>query len=149
MRPSTSVAFALSLAVALAGTLCGCADPAAGPAAGGASEGTAGAAGDGSAGVRGTTTVDSGSPIVYSTPRPRRPLRARLDVVGPAGTTAVAATAESDEQGRFEIPLRPGTYTIRPRNLTGAPVPTARPVTVTVRPGTWTTITIPFDSGIR
>ncbi|MER6351993.1 hypothetical protein ABT186_09120 [Streptomyces sp. NPDC001634] len=55
----------------------------------------------------------------------------------------------SDADGHFHIPLPPGTYTIRPVNLTGAVTPIAQPVSVTVTSGRFTTVVIPFDSGIR
>jgi hypothetical protein len=141
MRAPTFLAPALIIAPALLMTSSGCAQP------GGATSATSDG---GSSGIRGTTTVDSGSPIVYTTPRPRRPLPARLRI-SPHGPAAAAADviAESDREGRFRIPLRPGTYTIRSENLNGAPVPTAHPVNVTVHPGTWTSLTIEFDSGIR
>jgi hypothetical protein len=127
------------LTPALLMIMCGCAQQSSG------APSTSG----GDSGIQGTTTVDSGSPIVYSTPRPRRPLAARLLISPQRVDTAAAITAESDAQGRFRVPLAPGTYTVHPENLTGAPVPTARPTTVTVHPGTWTDLDIQFDSGIR
>jgi len=59
------------------------------------------------------------------------------------------AKATSDSSGYFRIPLPPGQYVVRPENLTGAVVPIAQPLTVTVVAGRFTFVTISFDSGIR
>jgi hypothetical protein len=102
----------------------------------------------GSSGIQGTITVDIGCPHLTSTPCPRRPLRAQL-LIRPAEAPHPAIHADSEADGSFRVPLPPGTYTIQPQNMTGAPVPTAFPLTVTVHPGTWTTFPVEFDSGIR
>jgi hypothetical protein len=102
----------------------------------------------GSSGIQGTITVDIGCPHVTSTPCPRRPLRAQL-LIRPAEAAGPAIHADSGADGSFRVPLPPGSYTIQPQNMTGAPVPTGFPLTATVRPGTWTTVPVKFDSGIR
>jgi hypothetical protein len=104
-----------------------------------------------SSGVEGTTTVDNGYPVSVGSAgsqSPRRPIRARL-IISLTGSASPAAQAESGTDGHFRIPLAPGRYTIQPQNLSGAPVPIAYSVTVTVRPGTWTTVPVSFDSGVR
>ncbi|MFF4551152.1 hypothetical protein [Streptomyces sp. NPDC001435] len=100
-------------------------------------------------GIKGRTMVDGGCPMVREhSPCPDRPLRARLTITGGSPERTVAETT-SDAEGRFRISLSPGTYTIRPANLTGAVAPIAQPVSVTVTSGRFTTIVISFDSGIR
>jgi hypothetical protein len=99
-------------------------------------------------GIQGTTTVDAGCPHVIGTPCPRRPFHARL-LIRLSGSSGPAVRAESGADGRFRVPLAPGRYTVQPVNIDGAPVPNAFPVSVTVRPGTWVTLPIDFDSGIR
>jgi hypothetical protein len=100
-------------------------------------------------GVSGTTVVDSGCPVARgSSPCPAQPLRARVTAV-PMGATAAAGEVESDGEGRFRIALDPGRYVLQARNLTGAPVPRARPITVEVRSAGFVEVTIRFDSGIR
>ena len=47
------------------------------------------------------------------------------------------------------IPLPPGAYVLHPANLTGSVLPTAEPTPFNVRPHTFTTVTVSFDSGIR
>jgi hypothetical protein len=100
-------------------------------------------------GIEGRTMVDGGCPVIRrGSPCPDKPLAARLTVtrVGSARTTAQAT---SDKNGYFRIPLPPGHYVVQPHNLTGAVVPIAQPVTVTVRAGQFTVVRISFDSGIR
>jgi len=93
--------------------------------------------------------VDGGCPPAHNAPPcPDKPLSARLTVTKPGATTTLA-TATSDADGRFRIPLEPGRYTLRPANLTGSPVPAAAPVDVDVQPQRFTTITVSFDSGVR
>jgi hypothetical protein len=58
-------------------------------------------------------------------------------------------TTTSDTDGYFRIALPPGRYTLRPGNRIGAILPIAQPVTVTVVPRRFTSVTVPFDSGIR
>jgi hypothetical protein len=93
--------------------------------------------------------VDEGGPVTR-TGRPWRayPLHGTVEAT-PAGGIEPVARADSDEQGRFRMVLAPGSYVLRARNLTGAPVPVARPVTIHVTAGEFADITIHFDSGIR
>jgi hypothetical protein len=103
-------------------------------------------------GVQGELIVDEGAPVVREgSPWPAYPLPGRVEAVrrGLDPATEPVARADSDARGRFRLRLPPGEYVLRARNLTGAPVPTARPVTVRVAAGEFTEITIHFDSGIR
>lgn len=137
-RRNMRVVFA-GLIAAVVAVVAGCA---AGPGAGEPGSGA-------SSGVEGVTVVDEGCPIQHGTaPCPERPLRARIVVVR-QGSSDVVARTESDGAGRFRVPLRPGRYLLRPENLTGAPVPWARPVDVEVRAGAFSNLTVPFDSGVR
>jgi len=100
-------------------------------------------------GIHGRLMVDEGGPVVRAdSPWPAWPLRGQVQALR-LGTSSPMAETDSDPQGYFRIPLPPGDYEIRSRNLTGAPVPRARPVSVRVTTGTFTEITIHFDSGIR
>jgi hypothetical protein len=98
--------------------------------------------------------VDGGCPVLRpDSPCPDKPLAARITVTEPGPTdsasAAVVTTVDAGADGRFRVPLRPGRYLLRPANPTGARLPRADPVTVTVDPGRYTTVTIRFDSGIR
>jgi hypothetical protein len=99
-------------------------------------------------GDSGLTTIDAGCPVVRATPCPTEPLRARV-VALREGSTAEAGSAESDARGRFRLALAPGRYLLRPENLTGAPVPTALPITIVVPRDGFVDVTISFDSGVR
>ncbi|MFF3518590.1 carboxypeptidase-like regulatory domain-containing protein [Streptomyces sp. NPDC002573] len=100
-------------------------------------------------GITGRTMVDGGCPVVREgSPGPDRPLSARLTVTSGDPERKIAQTT-SDADGHFSVSLPPGTYTIRPANLTGAVAPIAQPVSVTVTSGRFTAIDVPFDSGIR
>jgi len=109
----------------------------------------AGSPGASDSGIKGRTMVDGGCPVVREqSPCPDRPLSARLTITSGDPERTVAETT-SGADGHFRISLPPGTYTIRPANLTGAVTSIAQPVSVTVTRGRFTTIVIPFDSGIR
>ncbi|MEV6056215.1 carboxypeptidase-like regulatory domain-containing protein [Streptomyces sp. NPDC052107] len=109
----------------------------------------AGSPGAPHSGIKGRTMVDGGCPVVREgSPCPDRPLSARLTITSGDPERTVAETT-SDADGHFRVSLPPGTYTVRPANLTGAVAPIAQPVSVTVTSGRFTTIVIPFDSGIR
>ncbi|WP_262060964.1 carboxypeptidase-like regulatory domain-containing protein [Streptomyces sp. STR69] len=126
----------LALAAALSATGCGDSHGAESPTAPGS-------------GIKGRTMVDGGCPMARDhSPCPDRPLSARLTITGGDGGGTVTETT-SDADGHFRIPLPPGSYTIHPANLTGAVVPIAQPVSVTVGSGRFTTVDISFDSGIR
>jgi len=126
----------LALAAALSATGCGDSHGAESPTVPGS-------------GIKGRTMVDGGCPMTRDhSPCPDRPLSARLTITSGDPEETVTETT-SDADGHFRIPLPPGTYTIRPANLTGAVTPIAQPMSVTVTSGQFTTVTIPFDSGIR
>ena len=60
--------------------------------------------------------------------------------------TVTRFTAGSD--GRFRVPLFPGTYLLDPLSGTSG-FPVSSPQTVTVRPGAFTDLMISYDTGIR
>lgn len=99
-------------------------------------------------GIKGTTVVDGGCPVVRDdTPCPNKLLAANIIVTNADGGTA--ATAKSDADGHFRVSLPQGTYTVRATNATGAPYPASSPEQVKVTSGAFTDMTIHFDSGIR
>ncbi|MFI5977685.1 hypothetical protein [Streptomyces sp. NPDC051452] len=109
----------------------------------------AGSPGAPDSGIKGRTMVDGGCPLVREgSPCPDRPLSAHLTITGGDPQRTIAQII-SDTDGHFRLSLPPGTYTVRPANLTGAVAPIAQPVTVTVSDGRFTAIVIHFDSGIR
>jgi hypothetical protein len=94
--------------------------------------------------------VDGGCPMMRdASPCPDKPLPAKLTITRRGTDTVVVATATSDTNGNFRIPLPPGDYVLRPTNIAGGLHPAASPMDVAVQAGRYTTITVPFDSGIR
>ncbi|MFL6128899.1 MAG: hypothetical protein ACJ73E_07520 [Mycobacteriales bacterium] len=99
-------------------------------------------------GVEGHTMVDGGCPILRpGSPCPDLPIRARITVTGPDGEQVT--TQETGVDGRFRIPLPPGSYLLHPANTTDALLPRALPVRATVTAGRYQDVRIMFDSGIR
>jgi hypothetical protein len=105
-------------------------------------------AGCGATGVEGTTVVDQGCPVLPAeSPCPQQPLPARVLVLDHEG--AEIAHTDTNEKGEFRVRLSAGDYVIQGQNLTGAPLPSAAPVSVSVKEGRMQTVTIQFDSGVR
>ena len=104
--------------------------------------------GNGSSGIRGTVTIGPMCPVERAdSPCPPKPYPAKITV---SKSGDVVATATTADDGRFQISLEPGTYTIDavPVNADGvAHMQPMQPVTVTA--GAFTGVTISFDSGIR
>lgn len=106
------------------------------------------AAGPADSGIKGHVTVDAGCPEVReSTPCPEIALPARITVRDRSGTTVREAT--SNNQGEFQLKLPAGTYELRAANLSGAPMPSAAPLDVVVKAGSFTEVKVSFDSGVR
>jgi hypothetical protein len=100
-------------------------------------------AGSSDSGISGVVLEGPTCPVERAAnPCPDRPLSADLDVSGTAGTFHV----RSGSDGRFRVAVPAGSYTIRAA-ATGPP--TLRPVEVTVRAHSFTSVTLTFDSGIR
>jgi len=76
---------------------------------------------------------------------PDQPYQAMLTVNNTTGTRITQV--QTDTQGRFKIPLAPGTYALHPEspNL----LPHANDQTFTVEAGRFTQVTVEYDSGIR
>jgi hypothetical protein len=56
---------------------------------------------------------------------------------------------QADTQGKFKIELEPGKYTLDPQTLNESFLPRASSQDVTVVSGTFITVNIQYDSGIR
>jgi hypothetical protein len=74
-----------------------------------------------------------------------QPYQAWFTVAGVRG--GQVARFQGGTDGRFRVGLEPGTYVLHPGS--GNPYPRAGDDTVKVEPGTYTSVTIHFDSGIR
>lgn len=74
-----------------------------------------------------------------------QPYQALLTVLSPDGREIVQV--QTDEQGRFKIPLAPGEYILRPESPDVLPFASEQPFVVEA--GRFTQITVTYDSGIR
>ena len=120
---------ALLLAVVLAG--CGGSSPASPP-----------------SGVQGIVLVSPTCPVErLNSPCPPRPIAVTIVVDDSQGTEV--ARGQSGGDGRFKIDVRPGTYTLSGLNVNHSPLPRPIPKTITVAQGSYTNVTLEYDSGIR
>ena len=76
---------------------------------------------------------------------PDQPYQAVLTVNSPKGERIVQV--QTDEEGRFRIPLPPGKYILHPESPNG--IPFADKHSVIVEEGKYTQVTVNYDSGIR
>jgi len=74
-----------------------------------------------------------------------KPYQATLTVNSPGGERVVQI--QTDEQGRFKIPLAPGEYILHPESPNVLPF--AIEQTFVVEAGKFTQIVVTYDSGIR
>jgi hypothetical protein len=79
-----------------------------------------------------------------------RPLPGAIITIQPAGGGPEITRATADQDGRFQIPIAPGTYLIVPLPPDpNAVLPRGTPQTVVVNAGGFTDVTVQYDTGIR
>jgi hypothetical protein len=102
----------------------------------------------GSSGIQGTVTIGPGCPVeVQGSPCPDRPYAAKVVVHQGAN---LVTTFETGADGRFRIPLDPGTYDVSAVSLGSNGISRMTPVPpVDVKDRAYTSVSIVFDSGIR
>ncbi len=76
---------------------------------------------------------------------PDQPYQAALTVNSPEGERIVQI--QTDEEGRFRIPLEPGEYILHPESPNTLPF--AKEQNVIVEEGKFTQVIVNYDSGIR
>ncbi|HEV3127928.1 MAG TPA: carboxypeptidase-like regulatory domain-containing protein [Solirubrobacteraceae bacterium] len=103
-------------------------------------------------GIAGRVVAGPTCPVERVPPDPQcapRPLAAPLRVRRADGSGS-GRVVHSSADGRFRVPLVPGRYTIVPLAPNGSPFPRPpRPITLTVRAGRYSRVTITYDTGIR
>lgn len=100
-------------------------------------------------GVRGVVEAGPQCPVEREDePCPDQPVAVDIRVIDPA-TGEVVATATSDEDGRFEVAVPPGTYVLEPVPEGAHRPPIGIPTSVTVREGELAEVTLEVDTGIR
>ena len=103
-------------------------------------------AGDGTSGIRGQALAGPQCPVeTQASPCPPVPYEGT--VVATDVESGAEHTVDTDADGRFELPLEPGTYEVT--IVSESSPPFAKPQTVTVEPGSFTEITVSVDTGIR
>jgi hypothetical protein len=97
-------------------------------------------------GVEGQVFIGPLCPVVQEGQEcPDQPYQATLTVNSPEGRKIVQV--QTDEQGRFKIPLAPGEYILHPESPNVMPY--ANEQAIIVEEGKFTQIVINYDSGIR
>jgi hypothetical protein len=100
----------------------------------------------GPTGIAGQALLGPACPVMTEgTECADQPYQATIVILGPSGQALTQI--ETDEQGKFQLPLPPGEYTLAP--VSGDPLPTAGEQQVTVPPDGYTQVIIQYDSGIR
>lgn len=103
-------------------------------------------AGEGTSGIRGRALSGPHCPVeVEGSPCPDLPWEGT--VIAEGTETGEEFTVETDAEGRFELPLEPGSYEVS--IVSGSTPPFAKPQTVAVDPGSFTEIVVSVDTGIR
>jgi hypothetical protein len=96
-------------------------------------------------GIQGVVQAGPTCPVEQvGSPCPDRPVPSTVRAIGTDGHIAEGKT---DDQGRFRLPLEPGTYIVSAAPVVGAMTPT--PVTVEVKAGAYAQVTVEADTGIR
>ena len=97
-------------------------------------------------GIEGQVLVGPMCPVVQQGQEcPDQPFQATLTVINRDGVQI--AQFQTDEQGRFSVPLVPGEYILHPESPNG--IPFAGDQSFIVETGRFTQITVHYDSGIR
>jgi len=97
-------------------------------------------------GIEGQVLIGPMCPVVQVGQEcPDQPYQAVLTVSSPQGEKIVQF--QTDEKGRFKIPLAPGEYILHPESPNGMPF--AGEQTVRVEEGKFTQVAVNYDSGIR
>jgi len=97
-------------------------------------------------GIEGQVFIGPMCPVVQIGQEcPDQPYQAVLTVNSPEGERIVQI--QTDEDGRFSIPLQPGKYILHPESPNVMPF--ASEQTVVVEDGIFTQVVVNYDSGIR
>lgn len=96
-------------------------------------------------GIEGRVIIRPARPVERRGVTNQRPYQAKITLLDPAGREVAAV--ESDAEGRFRLPLPPGSYVLRPESP--GPYPRAAEQRVVVRRNAMTQVEIVYDSGMR
>lgn len=97
-------------------------------------------------GIEGQVLIGPMCPVLQQGQEcPDQPYHATLTVNSTNGVRIVQF--ETDEQGRFNVPLAPGEYILHPESVNG--IPFAAEQSFVVSAGQYTHLVVDYDSGIR
>jgi hypothetical protein len=97
-------------------------------------------------GIEGQVLLGPMCPVVQQGQEcPDQPYQATLTVMNRDGVQVTQF--QTDDQGRFSVPLVPGEYILHPESPNG--IPFAGDQSFMVETGRFTQITVHYDSGIR
>jgi hypothetical protein len=106
------------------------------------------AAGSGTSGVEGLVTTGPNCPNAQQiTSCPDQPVSAKILVLDGSGHQVTNFT--SDSAGHFKVDLSPGTYTLQAVRANGPPGVPAPSLSVTVTAGSYVSVHLSIDTGIR
>ncbi len=132
MSRSNLIAFAVGLAAVIALAACG-AGPTPTP----------------TSGIQGQILLGPTCPVQRADqPCPDKPYQATV-IVHDAGSGREVRRFTSDADGRFRVPLAPGSYHLVPQSPQGTVFPRGVPADVAVPAGQFVEVTIHYDTGIR
>jgi hypothetical protein len=99
-------------------------------------------------GILGTITLGPTCPVERGGMTCSKPYAGTVDIYG--HSDRLIKTVRSNADGKFRVRLKPGTYTLKPQPRDPArPYPMGKPVTVTVKAGSYASVNIQYDTGIR
>ena len=99
-------------------------------------------------GFRGVVQVGPACPVErIDSPCPPHPLAATVVVRNGSGVEVLRFHSGPD--GRFTVDIAPGTYSVVGLNIGASMLPRPIPTTVTVTQGSYATLNVQYDSGIR
>jgi len=99
-------------------------------------------------GIQGVVQSGPTCPVErINSPCPPRPLAATVVVRDAAGHEV--ARTNSGVDGHFKVDVAPGTYTVVGLNINSSMLPRPIPTTVTVTMGSYVSVNVEYDSGIR
>jgi hypothetical protein len=99
-------------------------------------------------GIQGIVQVGPTCPVErINSPCPAHPIATTVVVRDAAGREVTRFQSGAD--GHFKVDLVPGSYSLDGLNIGSSMLPRPIPTSVTVTSGTYTSINIEYDSGIR
>ncbi len=97
-------------------------------------------------GIEGQVLIGPVCPVVQQNQAcPDRPYQATLTIQSRTGVQIMQF--QTDEEGRFKIPLAPGEYILHPESPGG--IPFSRDQTFVIETGRFTQLSVNYDTGIR